>query len=138
MRTLYVLLVVLMTGIGAGLSARAQQPVPIEPPRVGDRPQCTKEYVRAVGRLTEALEKLRTSGPKTVGQICALVELGSAWFGGELPDNVRRELHSMLGFDVDLERIKTQCHAGRDVLERELVAKLEQLKSELRRCDDTI
>ncbi|HEX5999614.1 MAG TPA: hypothetical protein VFZ16_09490 [Hyphomicrobiaceae bacterium] len=136
MRILYVLLVALVVGLS--LSARAQEPVPIEPPQVGDRPQCTKDYVRAVGQLTEALDKLRTSGPKTVGQICALVELGSAWFGGELPDNVRRELRLMLGFDVDLERIKMQCHTGREILARELVAKLEQLKAELRRCDDTI
>ena len=136
MRTVYVVLVLLAAGLGAG--AHAQQPLPIEPPDVGARPQCTKEYVRAVGQLAQALEKLRTSGPETIAQICALVELGSAWLGGELPDNVRRELRAMLGFDIELERLKTQCRDGRDALERELGDKLTDLKAELLRCDDSI
>jgi hypothetical protein len=85
-----------------------------------------------------ALEKLRTSGPETVGRVCALVEMGSAWLDGELPEDVRKELRGLLGVDVDLRRMTEQCRAGQDGIARELAVKIRQLRAELIRCDDTI
>jgi hypothetical protein len=94
--------------------------------------------VRSVKQLVAALEKLRTSGPETVGRLCSLVEMGSAWLGGELPEDVRKELRSLLGVDVDLKRMADQCRAGQDGIAHELAGKIRQLRAELVRCDDTI
>jgi hypothetical protein len=134
-----VTLLILALAIAPSASTHAQLPPPLEPePPFGQRPQCSRDYVRSVQSLVSALEKLRTAGPEAVGRLCALVEMGSAWLGGELPEDVRKELRSLLGVDVDLERITEQCRAGQGEIERELASKLRQLKAELARCDDTI
>ncbi len=139
MRTLYVTLVVLaLLAVSLG-AARAQLPLPFDPePDFSRRPQCTRDYVRSVEQQAAALEKLRTTGPEAVGQLCTLIEMGSAWLGGDLPEDVRRELRGLLGFDVDLKQITAQCRTGQGNLERELTLKLRQLKAELLRCDDTV
>jgi hypothetical protein len=137
MRILPVMIVTLTTGLGAG--AQAQLPFPFAPePGSNGRPQCTRDYVRSVQTLVTGLEKLQAAGPETVGQLCALIEMGSAWLGGNLSDQARRELRDMLGVDVDLEVITAQCRAGQDNIAREISMKLRQLKAELARCDDTI
>jgi hypothetical protein len=91
----------------AGLSgaAVAQMPFPFggQPqPEPGKMPKCTKDYVKSVETQIAAMEKLRASGPELVGQICTLIESGSALLGGELPDSVRQQLKGLLGVDVDL------------------------------------
>jgi hypothetical protein len=137
MRTLYAALAVLILGLGA--TAQAQLPFPFGPePDFSERWQCSKDYVRSVQRQLEVMEKLRSAGPEAVGRICTLIEMGSAWLGGELPDAMRQELRSLLGVDVDLERVKAQCRVGQDSLKRELAARLAQMKAELARCDDTV
>jgi hypothetical protein len=121
--------------------ARAQLPFPMpgQPqPDLGKKAQCTKSYVKSVEQQIAGLEKLRTAGPETVGQVCSLIEMGSDWLGGELPDGVRKQLKDVLGFDVDLRFIKTQCRVGQGNLDRELITQLGFLKSELVRCNDTI
>ena len=135
MRIVHVLLLALAIGLSA--PAHAQQPLPQEPD-FGRRPQCSRDYVRSVEMLVTALEKLRASGPEAVHRICTLVEMGSAWLGGELPEDMREELRGLLGIDVDLKRFAAQCRAGQGGIERELADKLRQLKAELVRCDDTI
>ncbi len=125
--------------IGLSATAQAQLPFPFElEPDFSRRPQCSRDYVRSVKTLASALEKLRAAGPDAVGRLCALVEAGRAWLGGELPEDVRRELRGLLGVDVDLERVTQQCRAGQNGIERELADKLRQLRAELIRCDDTI
>jgi hypothetical protein len=137
MRIALVSIVALAAGLGA--AAQAQLPFPSEPgPDFSRPPQCSRDYVRSVETLVTALEKLRTAGPEAVGRLCTLVEMGRAWLGGELPEDVRRELRGMLGVDVDLERITQQCRAGQGGIEQELTGKLRQLRAELVRCDDTI
>jgi hypothetical protein len=44
----------------------------------------------------------------------------------------------MLGFDVDLRFIKTQCRVSQGNLDREVMSQIGFLKSELIRCDGTI
>jgi hypothetical protein len=73
-----------------------------------------------------------------VGQVCSLIEMGSDWLGGELPEGVRKQLKDVLGVDIDLRFIKTQCRVGQGNLDRELLSQLGFLKSELVRCNDTI
>src|SRR5262245_27788180 len=137
MRIFHVSITALAIGLGA--AAHAQLPAPAEPqPDFNPRPQCTRDYVRSVETLVSTLEKLRTAGPEAVGQLCTLVEMGRAWLGGELPEDVRRELRGLLGMDVDLKQISEQCRAGQDGISRELATKLRQLRAELVRCDDTI
>jgi hypothetical protein len=137
MRMLHVSIIALATGLGA--TAHAQLPLPLEPePDFSKHPQCSRDYVRSVETLVTALEKLRTAGPEAISRLCTLVEMGSAWLGGELPEDVRKELRGLLGVDVDLKRITQQCRAGQGGIERELADKLRQLKAELVRCDDTI
>jgi hypothetical protein len=98
MRIVYVLIL----AFAVGPSATAQAPFPYGPePGFSRRPQCTRDFVRSVETLVKALEKLRTSGPETVGRLCTLAEMGSAWLGGELPEDVRKELRRQLGVDVD-------------------------------------
>ena len=127
----------------AGLSgtAVAQLPFPFggQPqPELGKMPKCTKDYVKSVETQIVAMEKLRASGPELVGQICTLIESGSAIMGGELPDSVRQQLKGMLGVDIDLRFIKTQCRVGQGNLDRELMSQIGFLKAELVRCGDTI
>jgi hypothetical protein len=137
MRIIIAALVVLTAGLGT--SAHAQLPLPFGPePDLSKRPQCTKDYVQSVRRLGEALEKLQTAGPEAIGQVCTMIEMGSTLFGGKLPDALRQELRSLLGHDVDLERLQTQCRAGQDGIARELASGLARLRAELARCDDTI
>lgn len=133
-----------MLALAAGLAgpAVAQQlpfPLPGQPaPEMGKLQQCTKEYVKSVEAQIAGLQKLRESGPEMVGQICSLVEMGSDWLGGEIPDSMRKQLKGVLGFDIDLRFIKTQCRVGQGNLDRELVTQLGFLRSELVRCNDTI
>ena len=127
----------------AGLSgtAAAQMPFPFggQPqPELGKMPKCTKDYVKSVETQIVAMEKLRASGPEFVGQICTLIEFGSAIMGGELPDSVRQQLKGMLGVDIDLRFIKTQCRVSQGNLDREVMSQIGFLKAELVRCGDTI
>ena len=127
----------------AGLSgtAVAQMPFPFggQPqPELGKMPKCTKDYVKSVETQIAAMEKLRASGPEFVGQICTLIESGSAIMGGELPDGVRQQLKSMLGVEIDLRFIKTQCRVSQGNRDREVMSQIGFLKAELVRCGDTI
>ncbi|HEU4380349.1 MAG TPA: hypothetical protein VFR73_17385 [Hyphomicrobiaceae bacterium] len=129
--------------VTAGLagSAAAQMPFPFGGPQMpepGKAPQCTKEYVKSVEAQVRAMQKLRASGPEFVGQVCSLIEAGSAIVGGELSDSTRQQLKGMLGFDVDLRFIKTQCRVSQGNLDREVMTHIGYLKSELTRCNDTI
>jgi len=131
----YVATLVLVAGLAC--AANAQLPLPPEPD-LSNRPQCTRDYLRSVERQVAVLEKLRTAGPEAVGQICTLIELGREWLGGELPDDVRRQLKDALGLDIDLQRMRRQCRTGQGNLDRELMTRLGYLRSELVRCNDTI
>ncbi len=129
--------------VTAGLagSAAAQMPFPFGGPQMpepGKAPQCTKEYVKSVEAQVRAMQKLRASGPEFVGQVCSLIEAGRAIVGGELSDSTRQQLKGMLGFDVDLRFIKTQCRVSQGNLDREVMTHIGYLKSELTRCNDTI
>jgi hypothetical protein len=129
--------------LAAGLSgaAVAQMPFPFggtPMPEPGKMPKCTKDYVKSVEAQVNAMEKLRTSGPEFVGQICTLIESGSAIVGGELPDGVRQQIKGLLGVDIDLRFIKTQCRVSQGNLDREVMSQIGFLKSELLRCNDTI
>jgi hypothetical protein len=96
-------------------AATAQLPFPLpnpSEPDLGKKPQCTKEYTGSIETQITGFEKFRTAGPKFVGQICTLIETGSSWLGGELPDTTRHKLKDMLGFDIDLRFIKAQCRPG--------------------------
>jgi hypothetical protein len=137
MRILQISITALAMSLGA--AAHAQRPFPFDSePDFSRRAQCSRDYVRSVEQLVTALEKLRTSGPETVGRLCTLVEMGSAWLGGELPEDLRKELRSLLGFDVDLKRMTEQCRAGQDGLAHDLAGKIRELRAELVRCDETI
>jgi len=129
--------------LAAGLSgsATAQMPFPFggpQAPEPGKFAKCTKEYVKSVEDQIAAMEKLRASGPEFVGQVCTLIESGSAIVGGELPDGIRQQLKGMLGFDIDLRFIKAQCRLSQGNLDREVMSQIGYLKSELVRCDGTI
>jgi hypothetical protein len=122
-------------------SAGAQMPLPFggpQRPENGKMPQCTKAYVKSVEDQIKAMEKLRATGPELVGQVCSLIESGSAWLGGELPDGIRKQIKDMLGVDVDLRFIKAQCRLGQGNLDREVMTEIGYLRSELIRCNDTI
>ena len=122
-------------------SAAAQLPLPLpgEPnPDMTKRAQCTKDYLQSVDQQITMLEKLRSAGPEAVGQVCSLIELGSQWLGGELPESTRKQLKDKFGFDIDLRYIRTQCRVSQGNLDRELLTRLGYLKSELVRCNDTI
>ena len=125
----------------AGLSgaASAQLPLPFGgPPESGELPKCTKLYLQSLETQIAGMEKLRASGPAFVGRICALIEAGSDVVGGELSDATRQRLKDLLGVDVDLRYIRTQCRVGQGNLDREVMTQIGYLKSELRRCGDTI
>ena len=132
-----------MFALAAGLSgsAAAQFPFPFGDPPLpepGKLAKCTKEYLKSVEEQIAAMEKLRASGPEFIGQVCTLIESGSALFGGELPDGMRQQLKGMLGFDIDLRFIKAQCRLSQGNLDREVMSQIGFLKSELIRCDGTI
>jgi hypothetical protein len=131
----------LVMAVGLAGTAAAQLPFPLpgQPqPDLGKKEQCTRDYVKSLERQIELIEKLRTSGPEAVGQVCSLIELGSALVGGELSDATRKQLKDMLGFDIDLRFIKAQCRVGQGNLDREFMTRLGFLRSELVRCNDTI
>lgn len=139
MRFLHVALVALAASFGGAAQAQLPFPLPGQPgPDWTNRPQCTAAYVRSIEQQVAAMEKLRTAGPEVMSQLCSLVELGSAWLGGELSDDRRRQLRDLLGFEVDLARMAAQCRIGQGNLERELISHLGYLRSELVRCNDTI
>jgi hypothetical protein len=127
--------------LGFAGSAAAQLPFPLpgEPnPDITKRPRCTQDYLKSVDRQITVLERFRAAGPEVVGQVCSLIELGSDWMGGELPESTRKQLKETLGFDIDLRFIRTQCRVSQGNLDRELMTRLGYLKSELVRCNDTI
>jgi hypothetical protein len=129
----------LITGLAGSATAQLPFPLPGQPqPDLSKKQQCTREYVKSVEQQIASLDKLRTAGPEAVGQVCSLIEMGSAWLGGELPDNMRKQLKDMLGVDIDLRFIKAQCRLGQGNLDRELMTQLGYLKSELVRCNDTV
>jgi hypothetical protein len=133
-RILGVLVLILAAGLGS--AALAQLPSPFGPEPDFSKPaQCVKERVRLLAGQLEALEKLHASGPETIGRMCALIGMGSAWLGRE-PD-ARGKLRELLGFDIDLDRAETQCRAGQDHIRRELTTMIGRLRAELLRCDDT-
>lgn len=129
----------MMAGLAGSAAAQLPFPLPGQPePDLGKKEQCTRDYVKSVERQVEVMEKLRTSGPEAVGQVCTLIELGSALVGGELSDETRKQLKDTLGFDIDLRFIKAQCRVGQGNLDREFMTRLGFLRSELVRCNDTI
>src|SRR6185295_4995069 len=78
--------------------APAQLPFGTPPlPESGVRRQCNKDYVASLEAQAKAVAKMRTAGPEFVGEICSVIEQGSALFGGELPDGMRRQLKDLLG-----------------------------------------
>ena len=121
-------------------SAAAQLPLPFGGPQPdpGTFAKCTKDYQKSLEEQIAALEKLRASGPELVGQVCTLIESGSALLGGELPDSMRQQLRGMLGFDIDLRFIKAQCRLSQGNLDREVMSQIGFLKSERIRCEGTI
>lgn len=129
-----VFLAVLCGGIGA---TSAQSFFSLPRPEGGKQAECNKEYKQNLDLQVAAIEKLRTSAPEMVGHVCTLIEQGSAWLGGELSDSTRQRLKGILGFDIDLRLIKTQCRVGQGNLDRELMTELGFLKSEQMRCKDT-
>jgi hypothetical protein len=132
---------VLVLAVPLSSSAVAQWPLPFGGPQVpepGTLAKCTREYVKSVEDEIAAMEKLRASGPQAVGQVCTLIESGSALLGGELPDGMRQQLKGLLGVDLDLRFIKAQCRLSQGNLDREVMSQIGFLKSELLRCDGTI
>ena len=129
----------LLLAAGVAGTATAQLPFGAPPlPESGVRRQCTKDYLKSLEAQVTVMEKMRTAGPEFVGEICSMIESGSALLGGELSDNARRQLKDWLGFDIDLRFIKTQCRIGQGNLDRELTTQLGFLKSEIIRCNDSI
>lgn len=109
------------------------------PQELDKRPACSSDYRKTLDLEIAALEKLRGAGPKLVGQVCTLIEGGSNMVGGELSDTTRQRIKGLLGFDVDLRFIKTQCRQNQGNLDRALMTELGYLKSEQQRCSsDTI
>ena len=139
MRMLAILAAAAVVASVAG-TAVAQMPFPFggPQPEPGKMPQCTKDYVKSVETEIDGMEKLRASGPEFVGQICTLIESGSALVGGELSDATRQTLKGLLGFDVDLRFIKTQCRVSQGNLDREVMDRIGFLKAELVRCNNSI
>ena len=130
-------MLVLVAGLAG--AASAQIPFPFGgPPEPGKMPQCSAAYVKSVETQIAGMQKLRSAGPEFVGQLCTLIESGSAIVGGELPDSTRQQIKSLLGVDIDLRFIKTQCRVSQGNLDRELMSQIGYLKSELVRCNDTI
>jgi hypothetical protein len=134
------LLLPLLLTVGLGGAARAQFPLPFGggPPESGIPPQCSRAYVKSIEEQIAGMEKLRASGPALVGQICSLIEASSDLVGGELSEATRQRIKELLGVDVDLRFIKTQCRVGQGNLDREVMSQIGYLKSERMRCNDTI
>jgi hypothetical protein len=131
--------VVVLVGLAGSAAAQLPFPLPGQPDTdFSKRPQCTKDYLKSVQQQITVLDTVRSAGPEAVGQICSLIETGSAWFGGELPDSMRKQLKDSFGVDIDLRYIRTQCRVSQGNLDRELVTQLGFLRSELVRCNDTI
>jgi hypothetical protein len=133
-------MLMLVTGLAGPAQAQLPPPFGAPPPEMGKMAKCTKDYVKSVEQQLSVMQQFRSNGPEFVGQICTLIEGGSALLGkdGELPDSLRQQLKTTLGVDVDLRYIKTQCRVGQGNLDRELMTQIGQLKSELLRCNDTI
>ncbi len=119
-------------------SARAELSFPFGPTEPGKLAQCTRAYVQSVENAIGAMEKLRSAGPAFVGRICSLIETGSDLLGGELSESTRQQIKGLLGVDVDLRFIKTQCRVSQGNLDREVMSQIGYLKSELMRCTTTI
>lgn len=128
-----------VVAVVAGLMgpAQAQSPFGVPRPDLGKQAECTKDYRQSLDLQVAALEKLKSAAPDMVGQVCTLIERGSDWLGGELSDGTRQRIKGLLGFDVDLRFIKTQCRVGQGNLDRELVTELGFLKSEQLRCSES-
>ena len=140
MKVLPPLLLTLLLTVGLSGVVRAQFPLPYGggPPESGILPQCSKTYVKSIEEQIAGMEKLRASGPALLGQVCSLIEAGSAILGGELPEATRQRIKDLLGVDVDLRFIKTQCRVGQGNFDREVMSQIGYLKSERMRCNDTI
>jgi hypothetical protein len=131
--------VILLVGLTGSAAAQVPFPFPRQPePDLSKRMQCTRDYVRSVEQRMAVLDKLRAAGPEAIGQVCSLIEFGSYWLGGELPEGMRKQLKDTLGVDVDLRFIRTQCRVSQGNLDRELMTQQGFLKSELVRCNDTV
>src|SRR6185503_20727634 len=92
---------VLLAGLAGSAAAQLPFPLPGPPdPDYGKRPQCTRDYLKSVEQQIAVLDKVRSAGPEAVGQLCSLIETGSAWLGGELSDGMRKQLKDSLGFDI--------------------------------------
>lgn len=129
----------LVAGLLLAGPASAQFPFKSPPEELDKRPACSSDYRKTLEFEIAAMEKLRTAGPKLVGQVCTLIESGSNMVGGELSDSTRQRIKGLLGFDVDLRFIRTQCRQGQGNLDRDLMSELGYLKSEQVRCSsDTI
>lgn len=127
--------------LAAPLAGAATAQLPFGAPAVpeaGLERQCSKDYVTALEAEARVVEKLRTAGPEFVGQICQIIEQGSALVGGELSEGTRQQIKTLFGFDLDLRFIKAQCRIGQGNLDRELTTRLGFLKSEIYRCNDSI
>ena len=134
-----VAIVVMLTALAGAAAAQLPFPLPGQPEQdYSKRPQCTRDYVKSVEQQIAVLDKIRSAGPETIGQLCSLIEMGSSWFGGELSDSTRKQLKDSFGFDIDLRYIRTQCRVSQGNLDRELITQLGYLRSELIRCNDTI
>jgi hypothetical protein len=134
-------LALLCTLLPATLAASATAQLPFGPsplPESGVRRQCSKDYLKSLEAQASKVEKMRTAAPEFIGEICSMIESGSALIGGELPDGMRQQLKGLLGFDIDLRFIKAQCRVGQGNLDRELTTQLGFLKSEIARCNDSI
>jgi hypothetical protein len=140
MRIFSPLLLPLLLTVGLCGAAHAQFPLPFGggPPESGILPRCSKAYVKSIEEQIAGMEKLRASGPALVGQICSLIEAGSDILGGELSQATRQQIKDLLGVDVDLRFIKTQCRVGQGNLDREVMSQIGYLKSERMRCNDSI
>jgi hypothetical protein len=137
MRSLPLLCTLLLATLAG--PATAQLPFGPSPlPDSGVQRQCSKDYLKSLEAQVTVVEKMRTAGPELVGEICSMIESGSALIGGELPDGMRQQLKGLLGFDIDLRFIKAQCRVGQGNLDRELTTQLGFLKSEISRCNDSI
>jgi hypothetical protein len=137
MRSLPLLCTLLLATLAG--PATAQLPFGPSPlPESGVPRQCSKDYLKSLEAQVTVVEKMRTAGPELVGEICSMIESGSALIGGELPDGMRQQLKGLLGFDIDLRFIKAQCRVGQGNLDRELTTQLGFLKSEISRCNDSI
>ena len=109
------------------------------PQDLDKRPACSSDYRKTLELEIAAMEKLRIAGPKLVGQVCTLIESGSEVVGGELSEPTRQRIKGLLGFDIDLRFMKTQCRQNQGNLDRTLMSELGYLKSEQLRCSsDTI